>query len=344
MNSIKQEVINTIIKQTDLSKDYVIASLARSARPELGDYSLACFRLAKERKKSPNDLATEIASTIKPGGLIEKIQVVAGFINIYLDSLKLPEMVLGKDIQIDDIGKGKTIVIDYSSPNIAKPFGIGHLRSTVIGNALYKIYSEFGYKCVGINFLGDWGTQFGMIIADYKEHPEAYDTELGKSDSLPAAFLADRYAAYNERVKEDESLLDKAREEFRKLESGDKENTEIWNRFRALSLSEFQRIYDVLGVSFDTYDGEAFYQQFVDDTIKEIEKKGITKISDGALIVDLEKYNMPPCLLRKRDGATLYAARDIAAAIHRYNTHKFDKLIYVVGSDQKLHFRQFFKV
>ena len=375
MNSIKREVLDTIINQAGLPADYVAANLTKSARPELGDYSLACFRAAKEQNivssrnnrdsvTTPQQLATELAATINPhakpanqmagedfgvgvksGGIIEKAEAVAGYVNIFIKNDRLPEIVLAREIDFDkSIGTGKTIVIDYSSPNIAKPFGIGHLRSTVIGNAIYRIYSALGYKCVGENFLGDWGTQFGMIIADYKENPDTYDKELSKSDSLPAVFLAERYAAYNERAKNDDAVWMKAREEFKKLESGDKENTAIWTKFRDLSLNEFRRIYDLIGVDFDTYNGEAFYQQFISDTIKTIEQKGITKISDGALIVDLKEYGMPPCLLRKSDGATLYAARDIAAAIHRYNTYKFTKLIYVVGADQKLHFRQFFKV
>lgn len=356
--NIKQEIINTIIKQTKLSPDDVSSYLGKSVRPELGDYSLACFRLAKKQNKSPQKIAEEIASLIKPTDLIEKTQTVGGYVNIFLNSAKIVELVLSqKNIQLSGDGKGKTIVIDYSSPNIAKPFGIGHLRSTVIGNALYKIYESLGYKCVGINFLGDWGTQFGMLIADYKENKEkVYDSVLGKglSNKFYSTFLAERYVEYNERAKTDPKLMDKAREEFKKLENGDTENKKIWKYFRNSSILEFDRIYNVLGIRFELgpvknqitryYSGEEDTNKYINQAIDEIKEKELTEISEGALVVKLDKYNMPPCLLRKQDGATLYAARDIAAAIKRYEKYKFHKLIYVVGSDQKLHFRQIFKV
>jgi len=345
MRTIKEEVINIIAAQSGLPHEYVPSSLERPAKTELGDYSLTCFRLAKELEKPPQQLAAEIASKVKPQGIIEKVQATGGYVNIFLSPAKLTEIVLQQKIPATDIGKGKTIVIDYSSPNIAKPFGIGHLRSTVIGNALYKIYSTMGYKCIGINFLGDWGTQFGMLIADYKKNKDKYPSSLGGIESnFPAAFFAERYVDYNEKSKNNSTLLELAKSEFKKLEDGNKENIEIWQDFKKLSLSEFQRIYRSLGVTFDEYSGEANTNQYLARTITEIEKKGLAEISNGALAVKLDKYNMPPCLLRKSDGATLYAARDIAAAIHRYNAYKFHKLIYVVGSDQKLHFRQVFKV
>jgi len=352
MSSIKQELVNLIIRQAGLSPKYVAASLGKSARPELGDYSLACFHLAKEKKTPPEQLAQKIAAAIKPVGLIAKVTVVYGYVNIFLNNAKVIEIVLNEELQIPQEGKGKTVVIDYSSPNIAKPFGIGHLRSTVIGNALYKIYSALGYKCVGINYLGDWGTQFGMLIADYKDHPDIYKEPTTN-------LLAQRYVDYNGRTKADPTLMEQARAEFKRLEDADPENLAIFSRFREDSIKEFKRIYDVLGVSFDEYSGEAETNQYLAQTITEIEKKGLTEISEGALVVKLDKHKMPPCLLRKSDGATLYAARDIAAAIHRYNTYstnpdgfserepgtgKFHKLIYVVGADQKLHFRQVFKV
>jgi len=345
MSSIKQELINLITNQAGLAPEYVPASLEKSARAELGDYSLACFRLAKEQKKPPEQVAQKIAAAIKPGGLlavseanlIAKVTVVYGYVNIFLNNAKVIEIVLREQLRIPQEGKGKTVVIDYSSPNIAKPFGIGHLRSTVIGNAIYKIYSALGYKCVGINYLGDWGTQFGMLIADYKENPDIYKTPTTN-------LLAQRYVDYNGRAKADPKLMDKARAEFKKLEDKNPENLAIFSQFREDSINEFKRIYNLLGVTFDEYSGEADTNRYLAQTITSIEKKGLTEISEGALVVKLDKYKMPPCLLRKSDGATLYAARDIAAAIHRYNTYKFHKLIYVVGSDQKLHFRQVFNV
>ncbi|MEW6026854.1 MAG: arginine--tRNA ligase [Planctomycetota bacterium] len=337
MSSIKQEIINAVSEQARLPIDCVAASLERPARPELGDYSLACFRMAKEQKKSPQQAAEEIAALIKPTGLIEKVNVVNGYVNLFLNNARVAEIALKAELQLPADGAGKTVVIDYSSPNIAKPFGIGHLRSTVIGNALYKIYSALGYKCIGINYLGDWGTQFGMLISNYKENPDAYKNPTTN-------LLVQRYVDYNEKAKTDPKLMDRAREEFKKLEDRNPENLAIFSRFRNESIGEFKRIYNLLGVSFDEYSGEAETNKYLAETIISIEKKGMAEISEGALVVKLDKYNMPPCLLRKSDGATLYAARDIAAAIKRYEKYQFGKLIYVVGSDQKLHFRQVFKV
>jgi arginyl-tRNA synthetase len=344
--------------------------LGKSARPELGDYSLACFRLAKEHNKPPQQtrlngsvgqVAEEIASLIKPTDLIEKVQAVGGYVNIFLNATKLAEFVLSargetspeggkEDNRIPNIGNGKTIVIDYSSPNIAKPFGIGHLRSTVIGNALYKIYSALGYKCVGINFLGDWGTQFGHII-DGIEKDRGHKLKPGDITTISGNIqigiisINDLNNYYTLSTSADDPVgRENARKIFQGLENKDPNISEFWRASKERSIKEFQRIYDLLNVTFDEYSGEADTNQYINQTIADIEKKGLAEISEGALVVKLDKYNMPPCLLRKQDGATLYATRDIAAAIHRYNTYKFHKLIYVVGSDQKLHFRQVFKV
>ena len=353
---IKQEIINAIkpvlsgITQINDFEGLVDKPL----KPEMGDYSFACFKLAKALKKSPDDVAKQIAGAVETAGLIEKVQAVGGYVNFFVNANRLAGQLLSQITENygkSGIGNGKAIVIDYSSPNIAKPFGIGHLRSTVIGNALYKIYTELGYKCVGINFLGDWGTQFGMLIADYKANKSAYDDVLGKGLSVRyiSAFLAERYVDYNERTKNEHGLLDAARAEFKKLENDDATNQKLWQQFRERSIVEFDRLYKLLNINFRTtynkYSGESEVRvSDINKTIDEMTAKGLTKISEGALIVDLEPYGMPPCLLRKSDGATLYAARDIAAAIHRYDTYKFHKLIYVVGSDQKLHFRQIFKV
>jgi arginyl-tRNA synthetase len=344
MNNLKQSIIDIIIQGTKLSPDYVTSNLERPPQPELGDYALSCFRLAKESQNPPQEIARKIASEIKPTDIITKIQPVNGYVNIFLNDSKLAELLSEDTISLPSVGRGKTIVIDYSSPNIAKPMGIGHLRSTVIGNALSKIYSALGYKCIGINFLGDWGTQFGMLIAAYKDNPDRFPTSLLMPGNFPADFFARIYAEYNEKARTDSALLDMAKLEFKKLENGDAENRRTWEMFKTCSLSEFRRIYDLLSITFDEYSGEADTNQYLNQTIAEIEKKGLSEISKGALVIKLDKYNMPPCLLRKSDGATLYAARDIAAAIHRYNTYKFHKLIYVVGSDQKLHFSQVFKV
>jgi arginyl-tRNA synthetase len=348
MNIIKAEVIKSLSGAVNLSGDEISALLEKPADKTKGDYALACFRLSKAMNKTPNQIAFDIADKIKPTELISDIKVIGAYVNFFANTDKLKELTLSQilshkdDYGKSDIGKGKTVVIEYSSPNIAKPMGIGHLRSTVIGNAIYKIYKKLGYNCVGINYLGDWGTQFGMLIADYNENP--YPEMLSAGKDLPTTFLTERYVTYNEKSKTNPALLDNARQEFRKLEEGETENTKLWDVFRALSISEFKRIYEILGVVFDEYSGESITRKSIGSAIDEIEKKGLSEISDGALIVNLDKYGMIPCLLRKGDGATLYASRDIAEAIRRQDKYKFSRMIYVVGSDQKLHFKQFFKV
>ncbi|HLD36605.1 MAG TPA: arginine--tRNA ligase [Planctomycetota bacterium] len=347
MSSIKQELVNLIIRQAGLSPRYVAASLGKSARPELGDYSLACFHLAKEKKTPPEQLAQKIAAAIKPVGLIEKVTVVYGYVNIFLNNAKVIEIVLKEELQIPQAGAGKTVVIDYSSPNIAKPFGIGHLRSTVIGNALYKIYSALGYKCVGINYLGDWGTQFGHVL-DGLGGGQITDKEIDSitnkimSGEINTVDLSTHYSTSASSINSDNR--ENARKIFQRLESDDPTIKRFWASAKERSIKEFQRIYDLLGVTFDEYSGEADTNKYLAQTIEDIKSKGLTEISEGALVVKLDKHKMPPCLLRKSDGATLYAARDIAAAIKRYEKYQFHKLIYVVGADQKLHFRQVFKV
>ncbi|MEK7450067.1 MAG: arginine--tRNA ligase [Planctomycetota bacterium] len=363
---LKEEIVKLITAQSDLSSDEIAELLEKPhvLRPAIGgitecgnnetkgDYALACFKLTQKIKKSPQAIASELAGQLKPApdSLIASVKPAGGYINFFANPVKLTPLILeairqkGSQYGCSESGRGKTIVIDYSSPNIAKPFGIGHLRSTVIGHALYNIYAASGYKCVGLNYLGDWGTQFGMLIADYKRNRELYQQLLYKKFQFITVSLAERYAAYNEETKSNPDLLDQARLEFQKLEQGDPENLELWRNFKELSLTEFQRIYKLLGVEFDKYSGESEVNRDIDRVIGEIQRKGLSEISDGALVVKLEKYGMPPCLLRKSDGATLYAARDITAAVQRYETYKFHKLIYVVGADQKLHFRQVFKV
>jgi arginyl-tRNA synthetase len=236
-------------------------------------------------------------------------------------------------------GVGKTVVIDYSSPNIAKPFGVGHLRSTVIGNALYQIYHHLGYKVVRINHLGDWGTQFGKLIVAFKRWGDEKSLATHAIETL-----YDLYVRFHSEVETQPELDDEAREWFKRLEAGDPEARAIWQRFRDLSLQEFSRIYERLGISFDSLAGESFYEPYLEPTIERIRQAGLASVSDQALIVDLRPYNMPPCLLRKKDEATLYATRDLAAAMYRHETYDFWKMLYVVGADQRLHFQQVFKV
>ena len=350
MNIIRSEIIKLVEEEIKLSPEEIDSLLERPADRSKGDYSLACFRMGKALNKTPNQVAVEIASRLKPTNLISDIKVIGAYVNFFADTLKLTELTINQirsekeNYGSSEIGKGKTVVIDYSSPNIAKPMGIGHLRSTVIGNAIYKIYKTLGYNCVGINYLGDWGTQFGMLIADCKANQSLYKKSLYDKFQFNTAFLSERYVAYNEKCKTEPALLEKARQEFKKLEEGDEQNKKLWNDFKQLSLKEFQRIYKLLDIQFEEYSSESLTNKIINPVILSVEKKGLAEISEGALVVKLDKYGMPPCLLRKSDGATLYAARDIAEAIRRYDTYKFHKMIYVVGSDQKLHFRQVFKV
>ncbi len=248
-------------------------------------------------------------------------------------------MSTGSKFGASDKGDGKTVVIDFSSPNIAKPFGVGHLRSTVIGAVLYRLYDKLGYKCIGINHLGDWGTQFGKLIVAFKKWGDEADL---KADPINTLFQL--YTRFHREAEDDETLEDEARGEFKKLEEGDDEATAVWRRFKEYSLAEFERIYDRLGIEFDHYTGESFYNDKIDDAIEVLKDKGLTKRSREALIVDLEEHDLGACLLKKGDDATLYATRDIAGILYRHRTYDFHKCLYVVGSAQTLHFQQVFKV
>jgi len=312
--------------------------------PTLGDFAFPCFSLAKEMRKSPVEIAKEIAAKIKPTGNIEAIKAEGPYINFFVNKAKRAKDVLtairNKKAKYGSsgIGKGKKIVIDFSSPNIAKPFGIGHLRSTIIGNSLYKVYSFLGYKCIGINHLGDWGTQFGKLIVAYKRWGR--EEELEKE---PIKYLFGLYVRFHKEAENDEKLDDEARSWFKKLEDGDKEATQLWETFRQLSLDEFKRHYDKLEIRFDSYKGEASYNKILDKTVEEIKSKIRTEISEDALIVNLKEHDMPPLMLKKSDEASTYATRELAAVLYRIKKYKPEKILYVVGSPQQLHFNQVFK-
>ena len=345
MNRFVEEIVGLISKETGLSKEEVRDLVEVPPDQKLGDYAFPCFVLSKKLKKAPNQIAGELALRLKATDLIEEISAVGPYVNFRVDKAKQAELVLtrifdeGDHYGSDQSGKGKTIVIDFSTPNIAKPFGMGHIRTTVIGNALYHIFRKLGYEVVRINHLGDWGTQFGKVILAYKMWGD--EEELLKD---PISTLYDLYVRFHKEVEKQPELEDEARGWFKKLEDGDQEASGLWKKFRDYSLQEFNRVYEMLDIDFDSYPGESFYNKFMDQTIEQIKAKGLTEISQDALIVDLEQYNLPPCLLKKKDEATLYATRDIAAAIYRYDTYKFHKSLYVVGSAQNLHFRQVFKV
>jgi arginyl-tRNA synthetase len=345
MNRFVEEIKEVLKKEVDLSAEEIERIIEIPPEEKLGDYAFPCFLLAKSLRKPPDRIASDLSKKLKPKALIKEIYSIGPYVNFRVDKVKLAEFVLkeifekDKSYGKDETGKGETIVIDFSSPNIAKPFGIGHLRTTVLGNSLYRIFEHLGYKCVGINHLGDWGTQFGKLIVAFKSWG---DEETLSRDPIIALF--DLYVRFHQEAEKKPELEEEARSWFKKLEQGEKEAEGIWQRFKDYSLKEFEKVYRMLEISFDSYAGESFYNKYMENTIEEIQKKGLAKISQDALVVDLEKYDLPVCLLKKKDEATLYATRDITAAIYRYNTYKFHKLLYVVGSAQKLHFQQIFKV
>ena len=312
-----------------------------------GDFAFPCFRLAKELKKSPIAIAEEIKQNIKlDNNLIEKMDVVGGYLNFYTNKENFAKEVLEEvnakqeNYGSSQIGENKNIVIDYSSPNIAKPFHIGHLRSTVIGGALYNIYKFLGYNTIGINHLGDWGTQFGKLIEGYTRWGSEYNIEENPIDELTKI-----YVRINALCKEDESVLEECRNNFKKLEDGDKYCTEIWNKFRKLSLEEFQRVYDLLGSKFDSWNGEAFYSDKMNEVVDILEKSGKLEESEGARIINLEYAKIDtPCIIGKTNGSTTYATRDLAAIMYRARTYNFDKALYVTSYEQVLHFKQVFEV
>lgn len=346
MINFKEEVSKIISNKFEDFTERDIESLIETPpNHELGDYALPCFKFAKSLRKSPNVIAEEIAKDLEENEFFEKIENTGGYINFFVDQGFLTKMVLeeikknGEKFGSSDMGKGGIVTIDYSSPNIAKSFHVGHLRSTVIGNSLYKIYNFLGYNSIGINHLGDWGTQFGKMIYAYKEWGD--DAEIEKD---PIVSLQKLYVKFHDECEKDDSLEDKGREWFKKLENGDEEAKKIWKWFIELSLAEFSRIYKLLNVEFDYLTGESFYEDKMARAVELLDEKGLLVDSEGAKVVDLEKYDMPPCLIIKSNGTTIYATRDVTAAIYRKETFDFVKSLYVTDYAQSLHFSQVFKV
>jgi arginyl-tRNA synthetase len=345
MNAFRDEIIQFLKGHVPLDEAGLQRAIEVPPSVELGDYAFPCFPLAKTLRKAPQVIATEVASAFHSTALIKEARAAGPYVNFFVDRLAYSRTGLGAILeQGSGYGKstegvGKTVVVDYSSPNIAKPFGVGHLRSTVIGNALYRIYAHLGYRVVRINHLGDWGTQFGKLIVAFKCWGNETDLMTHAIETL-----YDLYVRFHSEVESHPELDDEARSWFKRLEDSDPEARAIWQRFRDLSLQEFSRIYERLGITFDSQAGESFYEPYLDPTIERIRQVGLISVSDEALIVDLRPYNMPPCLLRKKDEATLYATRDLAAAMYRHETYGFWKMLYVVGADQRLHFQQVFKV
>ena len=346
MINYNELIAEKIANATQLDKNEIMTYIEIPPKSDMGDYAFPCFKLAKVLKKSPVMIATEIREKISPDEYIEKIEDKAGYLNFYINNEQLVKEVLSEiNTEKENFGKsnegnGKNIVIDYSSPNIAKPFHIGHLRTTLIGSALYKIYKYLGYNTIGVNHLGDYGTQFGKMIEAYKMWGTEYDLTED-----PINKMVDMYVRINNLCKEDEQVLENCRENFRLLENGDKYCTDLWNQFKDLSLKEFDKIYDVLDVKFDSLNGEAFYADKTDEVIKILEEKGKLTDSEGAKIVDLTDAGIEtPCIIQKANGSTIYATRDLAAILYRARTYDFDKCLYVVAYEQNLHFKQIFEV
>lgn len=339
----KKLIVERIKANVDLEANVIEGLIEIPPRPEMGDYAFPCFQLARVMKKAPNMIAQELSEKMNKEGF-ERIENLGPYLNFFVDkgvfTRNTIEMVLesGDKYGASEEGKGKNVTIDFSSPNIAKPFHVGHLFSTAIGNSLYRILQFEGYNCIGINHLGDWGTQFGKLISAYKRW---IDEEALEQD--PIKELLRIYVKFHDEAEKDPSLEDEGRMYFKKLEDGDQEAQKLWKRFRDLSLREFQKVYDELGVKFDSYAGESFYNDKMDAVVEEIENKGLLVESNGAKVVMLDEYNMPPCIIKKADGATIYATRDLAAATYRKKNYDFYKNIYVVGEPQALHFKQIFK-
>ena len=337
--------ISSLLTVPGMDKETVANFIEVPPTNELGDYALPCFKFASVFRKSPIIIAEELASTFTPDEVISEVSAVKGYLNFKVNrnsfAVKTLTAVLNEkdNYGADNIGNGKTICIDYSSINIAKPFHIGHLSTTVIGSSLCKIFRFLGYKVVGINHLGDYGTQFGKLIVAFKKWSSVEQVNQDRLKELTRI-----YVKFHDEAEKDESLNDEARRYFKLIEDGDKEAGELFNLFKKITLEEVDKIYKMLNVTFDSYNGESFYNDKMQPVVDELEEKGLLKTSEGAKIVDLEEYGMSPCLILKADGSSLYATRDLAAAIYRKNTYNFDKCLYVVAYQQNLHFKQFFKV
>ena len=346
MQDFKIAIANCLKEKIeDLTLEEIVALIEVPPNKEMGDFAFPCFKLAKVFRKAPNMIAADLAENIEAKGAISKVMPLGGYVNFFVNKSQLAETVINDVLTKKekyghtDLGQEKAVVIDFSSPNIAKPFHIGHIRTTVIGNALYKIYDSQGYNVVRVNHLGDYGTKFGKLIVAFKLWGSKEAVEAN-----PIPELLKLYVKFHEEAEQKPEMEDEARAWFTKLENGDEEAKALWQWFRDESLKEFARVYDLLDIEFDSYAGESFYSDKMGVVIDQLKEKGLLVQSQGTNVVDLEQYNMPPALITKNDGSTLYMTRDLAAAIYRKNTYDFDKCIYVVGSQQSLHFQQLFKV
>lgn len=343
-NPVRQELVRWLEENLPLGAARIDQLLEIPPSADMGDFALPCFELASEMKKAPQAIAQELAEEFEPTGTLTAAEAAGPYLNLSVDRPAMAAHLLkrvherGERYGYDDEGGRGTVVIDYSSPNIAKHLGVHHLRSAIIGRALYRIYEALGYDCVGINHLGDWGTAFGKLIAAYRRWGD------GDGDEITVSDLQELYVRFNRAAQDQPELEEEARRAFRRLEDGEPQATRLWQRFKDVSLAEFRRIYDMLGVSFDRYTGESYYNDRIEETLEKLRSAGLARVSQDALIVPLEDYDMPPLLLRKRDEGSLYATREICAAEERWEQYRFERCLYVVGSEQKLHFRQVKKV
>ena len=347
--ALLEEAVKTSFGDGLLSAEEINSMLEYPPDSSMGDLALPCFKLSKTLRRSPVQIADTLAAAVKCEEF-SSVSAVNGYLNFKIDPAAFAARVisdvetLGEKYGSPMNGVGKTVVLDYSSPNVAKPFHIGHLGTTVIGHSLKLLHEFAGYKCVGINYLGDWGTQFGKLIVAYKKWGDKALIEQGGVDELVKL-----YVRINNEIKAEEeqgitTLADESRAEFKKLEESDEANLELWRWFVSVSLEEYQKTYKLLGIEFDSYKGESFYTDKMPAQVEKLREMGLLEINDGASIVNLEKWNMPVCLILKRDGSTLYPTRDIAAAVYRKSEYAFDKAIYVTSAQQSLHFAQWFKV
>ncbi len=346
MLNVKQQIAELLESKIDGMDAVEIEKLIEiPSDSSMGDYAFPCFKLAKVMRKAPNMIAADIASSIENDSMFETVRPVNAYVNMFMKKSDIAGTTIGavfakgNSYGSMDQGDGKTVIVEYSSPNIAKPFHIGHIRTTVIGNALANIYDFLGFNVVRINHLGDYGTQFGKMIVAYRHWGKKEDVE-----AEPIKTLLSYYIKFHEEAEKDPELEEEARKAFYDLEHGEKEELELWQWIRDESLKEFSRVYDMLGIRFDSYAGESFYSDKMPAVIDELKDKGLLKESRGAQIVDLEEYGMPPAIITKSDGTSIYLTRDIAAALYRKKTYDFNKCIYVVASQQDLHFQQLFKV
>ncbi len=345
MIDYKQKIASKISQITNLNEDELKSYIEIPQNTEMGDFAFPCFKLAKEMKKAPQMIAEDIKSqlTVGENDFIEKVEVVGGYLNFFIDKSTYIDDIMkeaiseGEEYGKSSFGNGKTVVIDYSSPNIAKPFHIGHLRSTVIGNALYKLYDFMGYKVIGINHLGDWGMGVCRTIAGYLMWKDEYDFSTCPLDAVLGI-----YVRYNKIEKENPDFKIHAVEALKKLEEGDEEITNIWKWIIKVSLENYNKIYDLMGCKFDSYNGEAFYNDKMDRVIKELEEKNLLVESEGAKVVMMDE-DIPPCMILTSQGTTIYATRDLSALLYRIDNYDFDKCLYVVASEQSLHFKQVFE-